>query len=268
MNGRTLKGLVLVCLLVPALGGMAAAQRSTASASASSDGPVQATIGLFPFAQGDTLGVELTREDPCSCLCDDLTVTGLRLLDAAGDPVALSAEDATVFPVPAQDWVGRVELAASGEALAPGRYTVVIETSLGEFRAEIEVAAPGAPRSTGRVSSRASVCGIELHVYRLIDETSDGTTVTLRDGDFLMVALPGNPTTGYRWTVEQEPADLLEALPGPDFHAASSLIGAGGFFYFRFAAHAPAAGTLSFSYLRPWESVPPEKTVTVSIRVQ
>ena len=245
------------------------AQQASASASASSDGPAQATIGLFPFRQGDLLGVELTREDPCPCLCSDLSVTGLRLVDTDGDPVAVSSDDSSIFPIPAQDWVGRIALAhADGAALAPGRYTVIVDTDLGEFRAEIDVLAASAPRAAGRITSRASVCGIELHVYRLLDETSDGSTVTLRDGDLLMIALSGNPTTGYRWMAEQAPADFLEELPGPDFHPESALIGASGTFIFRYAAHARGTGILTFSYLRPWESVPPEKTVTLTIRVE
>jgi len=269
MNGRTLRGLLLVFLLVPALGSIGLAQQASASASASSDGPARATIGRFPFRQGDQLAVELTRDEPCACLCDDLSVTGLQLVDAGDQPIATAQPDEAAFPILAQDWVGRIALvAADGAALAPGRYTIVVGTSLGEFRAEIDLLATDAPRATGRVTSRASVCGIELHVYRLLDEASDGSTITLRDGDHLMIALPGNPTTGYRWMGDLSPADLLEELPGPDFYPESSLIGAGGTFIFRYAAHAPGTGTLTFSYLRPWESVPPEKTVTLAIHVQ
>lgn len=269
MNGKALRGILLLCLLVPAVGAIGLAQQASASASASSDGPAKATIGLFPFRQGDRLAVELTREDPCSCLCSDLSVTGLRLVDADGEPVAVSSADSSAFPILAQDWVGRIALVhTDGTALTPGRYTVIVETGLGEFRAEIEVRAASAPRAAGRITSRASVCGIELHVYRLLDEASDGSTVTLSDGDLLMVALPGNPTTGYRWMAEQAPTGLLEELPGPDFQPESSLIGAGGTFYFRYVAHAPGTGTLTFSYLRPWESVPPEKTVTLTIHVE
>jgi inhibitor of cysteine peptidase len=269
MNARALRGVLLVCLLVPALGGIGLAQQASASASASSDGPAQATIGLFPFKQGDALALELTREEPCRCLCDGLTVTGLALLDASEDPIPLPADATAALPLSAEDWVGRIALlAAPGEPLEPGRYSVVVDTSVGQFRAEIDVIATDAAQPSGSLTSRASVCGIALRVYRLVDETSDGSTLTLRNGDSFMVALPGNPTTGYRWMAEQDPAGFLSEIPGPDFHPDSSLVGAGGTFYFRYAAGESGTGTLTFTYARPWESVPPEKTVTLAVQVK
>jgi inhibitor of cysteine peptidase len=270
MNGRVLTGMMMALLVLPLLNTAAVAETSSASASASSDGPVRATVGTFIFEQGRSLALEIDREEPCSCLCEPVMIRCLRVLDEAGAPVSLKIRDRAVFPIIYNEWVGRVDLVhPAGEPTEVGLYTVVIDTSIGEFRAQIQVVSPGMASQAGRVSSRASVCGIELLVYRLFDEESDGESIALREGDLLLIALAGNPTTGYEWEIEEEPDDgLLERIPGIDYHPDSDLVGGGGTFYFRYRAVATGHGNLTFAYRRPWEAGPAEKTIAITIFVR
>jgi len=238
---------------------------SSASSFASSGGQVRVTIGTFTFEQGQKLALEIEREEPCPCMCDELLVSGFRVLDSHGNPVYVDA--ATPYPVPAGDWTGRWGLLnQAGEPVLEGSYTVVVETSLGEFRAELRVVAPGAA-PMGRGLAKASVCGISLAVYKLVEEAETGGQVSLRVGEKLMVALTGNPTTGYEWEVEDAPP-FLSRIEGAAYRPSSELIGGGGVFYFRYQATEPGEGPLCFAYRRPWEAVPPERTFAITVIVR
>jgi len=88
-------------------------------------------------------------------------------------------------------------------------------------------------------------------------------------GEKLMIALEGNPTTGFEWEAESEPAGgWLQRIEGPAYSSSSSLIGAGGTFYFRYVAVVAGQGELTFVYRRSWETVPPEKTVSMVVLVR
>lgn len=237
--------------------------RSSASSFASSEEPARVTIGTFTFEQGERLALEVVREEPCPCMCDGLLVQGFRVSDAEGN--VIFADEATSYPVPAEDWTGRWDLVdGSGVPVPEGNYTAVVATAIGEFRAELQVVAPGTALLGGRSLARASVCGISLTVYKLVDETGNGGRVTLRVGEKLMIVLPGNPTTGYEWAATEELV-FLTRLGGAAYRPGSGLIGGGGIFYFRYEAKEPGEGQLSFAYRRPWESGPPEKTFSITV---
>lgn len=245
--------------------GASAQVSSSAASSVSSEREVRVTIGTFVFEQGQKLALEITREDPCPCLCDELLVTGFQVLHADG--AAVYAETGS-YPIPAGDWTGRWDLVdGEGEPVPEGKYAALVETSLGEFRAEIQVVAAGAGPLGGRSTAKASVCGIGLSIYRLVDEADKDGRVTLRLGERLMVALSGTPTTGYGWEVEDEPATLAR-VEGVAYRPGSTLIGAGGTFYFRYEATKTGEGQLSFAYRRPWEALPPEQTFAVTMIVR
>ena len=81
----------------------------------------------------------------------------------------------------------------------------------------------------------------------------------------MLIALAGNPTTGYEWRIEEEPdGTFLERVPGLDYHPDPDLMGAGATCYKAIAA---GQGDLTFSYRRPWEAGPVEKTITLTIFV-
>ncbi len=70
----------------------------------------------------------------------------------------------------------------------------------------------------------------------------------------LVVALAGNPTTGYEWHCKNDGNCLL----GGDYEfvrdsADGDMLGVGGVFVFRFTPKAAGTETLRFSYARSWE---------------
>ena len=94
----------------------------------------------------------------------------------------------------------------------------------------------------------------------------NGQTVSLSAGNALIVELPGNPTTGYEWTVTHNDASLL--LPEePGYDPDSSAIGAGGTYTFRFQALKAGAALLRMAYRRAWEPAPLE-TFSLAVDIQ
>ena len=241
---------VLILLAMLGLPLLSLAQVTAKGLAVAGDG-VEATIGVFTFSPGDEVALELVREEPCPCMCGDLLIRSFRILDEGGAEVF--HDTARPYPVEAAEWVGRWDLAdPSGTPVPPGRYTAVVEASVGTFRAELEVAPEEGGLPTGAGLARASVCGISLRVYRLVTADENGAEITLRRGEMLMVALPGNPTTGYGWAPIEEP-DFLARLEGVEYLPATALVGGGGTFFFRYEAREEGVGVLAFAYLRPWE---------------
>ena len=273
MRARTTVGVIVVGLMMNVACGAGFAQvSSSASSYVSSDTPAHTTIGTFIFEQGSSLVLEIEREEPCPCMCEQLFVTGLRVLGGQGNTVFVSGETGqqASSSIPYEEWTGRWDLVDQlGNPVGEGTYTIVVKTTIGEFCACVEVVAPGMATRRGQISSQASVCGIGMRLYRLIDETDNGQRVTLRQGEYLMVALSGNATTGFAWEVEAEPnGGILREMEGLGYRPSSTLLGAGGTFFFRYEAVAAGQGDLSFVYHRPWETAPPENTFTVLVVVR
>ena len=152
-----------------------------------------------------------------------------------------------------------------------GPYSILVETTAGAFSASVEVVPTQQMAQSGRFSASASVCGLELRVYRLITEEDAGANVALRRGDRLMVALAGNATTGFQWenALLYEYAVLREteeaeyrAKPYPQ-----EMVGFGGTFLFRYGAVDVGPQAFRFVYHRPWESVEPVQVVEFTATV-
>lgn len=264
MRAVSLASILFVAALLMTAGGYAqVTSESSASATVSTGQSAEATIGTFVFEQGGALAVEIEREEPCPCLCDPLYVTVFCVLNEEGETI-FSGEELATKSYPYGQWVG---LWSSAD-FDVGVYTVVVSTSIGTFRARVEIVSSEAASRSGHVSSEASVCGVGLRLYRVIDETNGGQTVNLREGEHLMVALSGNATTGYEWEIEEAPdPGVLQFMEGLNYLSFSSLLGAPGTFLFRYEAKAPGRGNLALRYQRPWESVPPLQTFSVFVAV-
>ncbi|MDD3253748.1 MAG: M28 family peptidase [Lachnospiraceae bacterium] len=95
-----------------------------------------------------------------------------------------------------------------------------------------------------------------------IEETNsdEGKAPELKAGDY-RVALDGNPTTGYIWAYTIETEGIVEEAAAGyyrDYHA-RDLVGAGGTYVFDFRGMKEGTTEVTFSYLRPWESVEPSQ---------
>ena len=103
-----------------------------------------------------------------------------------------------------------------------------------------------------------------------IDETANGTDVSLRAGQKLIVTLKSNPTTGYDWQVDEVDESVVK-LVAQEFKPASdpNRLGAPGQTEFQFQAVGAGTTNLHLIYVRSWEEgVDPEDAFQVSITVK
>jgi inhibitor of cysteine peptidase len=116
-----------------------------------------------------------------------------------------------------------------------------------------------------------SACALAGPNPATLTADDSGRTLRLIAGEELLVALPGNPSTGYGWTAEYAPA-LLEQIGREEFSrndAPDRMVGVGGVFTWRFRARAGGSGVVRFFYARPWEKgIPPARTVEYRVVVE
>jgi inhibitor of cysteine peptidase len=102
-----------------------------------------------------------------------------------------------------------------------------------------------------------------------VDDSMNGQTITVKQGETIVVTLAGNPTTGFGWTVKDLDTTILSQIGDYSYKADSNLIGAGGVFTYQFKAEAAGTTTLKLDYARSWETdVAPEQTFAVTVVVE
>jgi predicted secreted protein len=116
------------------------------------------------------------------------------------------------------------------------------------------------------VALAATACSSEAAAVTLGPEDT-GTTVTVAVDDRIDVALPGNPTTGYTWTIAAIDDAVLVSRGEPAFRADSTLVGSGGTMTLTFDAVGAGTTTVELAYRRPFETAPAEDTFTVTVVV-
>jgi inhibitor of cysteine peptidase len=103
------------------------------------------------------------------------------------------------------------------------------------------------------------------------DESFDGRTVELHVGETLMIKLPENASTGFRWIVPPESARKLEKILREEeqpVQGPGNLIGRPGIRNFYFQALKPGKVDLELYYQRPWETAkPPARKFKLHIRI-
>jgi inhibitor of cysteine peptidase len=115
----------------------------------------------------------------------------------------------------------------------------------------------------------AGSAAAESVVVRL---TQDGgsQSVALAKGRTLLVAIAGNPSTGYQWelTGPVDGAVLTQKGRGEFMAGAPELVGAPGEYRFTFKAMGLGTTAVGLKYVRPWEKdKPPAATATVNVTV-
>ena len=105
-----------------------------------------------------------------------------------------------------------------------------------------------------------------------VSADQSGPSVALASGQDLVVRLPSNPTTGYRW-IYVEPKDaVLESRPARRAMRAQSAggaAGARGTEIWKLAPFKPGQQLLRFEYRRPWEQdVAPSRVATHTVTVK
>ena len=98
-------------------------------------------------------------------------------------------------------------------------------------------------------------------------EQDDGKRVTARVGDEVVLRLPENASTGYRWAPDGYDAALLDLAEESASYAGA--VGSGGEAVFRFRVKAAGSGLLRMKVWRHWEgesSVIKRFAVTIEAR--
>ncbi len=96
-----------------------------------------------------------------------------------------------------------------------------------------------------------------------------GTSVHLKQGDTLEIALDANPTTGYTWEVAPGSDDLVALQGEPQFKADTSALGSGGIMTLQFKAVKQGTAPLKLIYHRAFEAgVAPLQSFEVTIVVE
>ncbi len=103
--------------------------------------------------------------------------------------------------------------------------------------------------------------------YVVLDESKNEQTIKLKTGQFLVVKLKGNPTTGYIWEQKSE-CKLLRKTDESQFKSDNKeLLGSPGTRIFSFEVISAGKDSLVFINHRPWEKdVKPLKRFSVTIQ--
>ncbi len=268
MIAIVLRAVLIVLLMAGAAvaEGTGPSSSSASSSSSSADGRIDARIGGLALASGARIAFEFVQDRSIDCFASPSTVHTLQLLNDDG---ALIRETAVEPAAPVANWWGKLQLVGGEDAPLPtGSYALSVGTSVGTFTVEFDIVPVSAFAGLGRSTASASVCGLSLRVYRLLTEDDPGAEAVLRIGDRLMVALTGNPTTGYTWeNTATDGAAVLRPIGETTFRPESDLPGAGGVVVFRYEAIARGVQPFRFVYHRPWESVEPLEVIEYMVTV-
>src|SRR3954453_8757817 len=102
--------------------------------------------------------------------------------------------------------------------------------------------------------------------HALGPDGDDGPTV-VSTGDRAIVRLAENPTSGYRWTVDEVDEGVLAPESSSFNPSPASVPGAGGWRTFHFAARGAGTTTLRLATRRPGAPSTAGQTFTATVRV-
>lgn len=103
-----------------------------------------------------------------------------------------------------------------------------------------------------------------------LGDAENGKTIPVHVDDEIQIALDSNPTTGYRWTIENSDEALL-TLKQDHFSASSRLMGSSGTQVFTFVAQRAGTVHLHFAYGRTFigeQSITRRWTVAIQIKAE
>ena len=119
--------------------------------------------------------------------------------------------------------------------------------------------------------SLLAACTQTPHTISLDEEHSSRCPLELVRGQSVLITLRSNPTTGFRWQVQDAAPSVLRSL-GPEVYSNpedSGLVGSAGQSSWRFEATNPGGGRLLLVYRQPWEpNVAPAQTFECQVTVE
>ncbi len=102
----------------------------------------------------------------------------------------------------------------------------------------------------------------------VVGEGHNGAAIAAKPGDTLVVRLAENPTTGFRWSVMQPAAGVLQQLSDDFEPAGTTAPGAGGARVLRYRVTGAGEASLALQLARPWEANTPRSQFQVRLSVQ
>lgn len=116
-----------------------------------------------------------------------------------------------------------------------------------------------------------SACAHKPSSVTLQQNQQSKCPLTLYSGQQLILQMPSNPTTGFRWILRDAAPGALQSL-GPEVYSNpedAGLVGSAGQSTWRFQARQAGAGRLLLTYQRPWETgVAPAHTFDCALRIE
>jgi inhibitor of cysteine peptidase len=103
-----------------------------------------------------------------------------------------------------------------------------------------------------------------------IDQEANGESITIKEGNNLVITLESNPTTGYNWVLSEESNTAGLKLVNQEYEQSQKdqkQVGTGGVQIFTFSAEAGGSNMVILNYEREWEEEPIE-TFRVEITVK
>jgi predicted secreted protein len=111
----------------------------------------------------------------------------------------------------------------------------------------------------------------EKENFKNVDDDENGSNVTLKPDQRLIVTLQSNPSTGYSWEVLEDTNSILEQMGEAEFVSSvegGETVGAGGWEIFRFKAISYGQMTLTLLYRRTGEpEAEPAGTFSIEVKV-
>jgi inhibitor of cysteine peptidase len=108
------------------------------------------------------------------------------------------------------------------------------------------------------------VCRAKADCFMSIDKTFNGKTVVLQLGQSLELRLDENPTTGYRWSLENINPEVIGLEQDHYNSPETSAIGAGGQHLWEFRGLARGQGIVR---LKHWQSWSGEASITETFEI-
>jgi inhibitor of cysteine peptidase len=101
-----------------------------------------------------------------------------------------------------------------------------------------------------------------------LTEADKGKTIDVPQGTEVLIRLKENPTTGYRWAIDQNDDTVLPLQSSNFSSTPSAAVGAGGTRIFTFTAKQPGTAHLQLKQWREWQgdsSISERYDVTIQV---
>ncbi len=115
-----------------------------------------------------------------------------------------------------------------------------------------------------------AACASKPSSVTLQEDQQSDCPLQLDNGQILLITLPSNPTTGFRWVISKGASNVLIPM-GPEVYTNpedAGMVGSGGKSTWRFKAYQSGQDALLMQYQRPWDQgLAPAKTFACEISV-